>query len=165
MKIETQIESKDFIKFTFKLIYRKLFFKALMIFGIFAIITSIPQFFMEHSFASDPYAELFVGLFIVFILPVFIYFNAKKNYETNKTLQEKVNYEFLEEKILISGESFNSEISWDKIYRIEESEEWILIFQNRQTANIILKSCIGENLNPLKTLISSKNVKTKFKKK
>jgi len=165
MKIETQIELKDFIRFTFKLLYSKRLYQLLFIIGIFVFTASIFQFFMENTFVDPPYAEFFVGIFLIFIYPIIIFYKAKKNFESNKILQEKVSYEFIEDKILISGDSFNSELSWGSIIKVEETKDWILIYHNKQTAILLLKSSIGENLVPLKALISSKNVKTKFNKK
>ncbi len=44
----------------------------------------------------------------------------------------------------MEGESFNAKLSWNKIYKVKETKNWILIFQSRQVANLILKSDIWD---------------------
>jgi hypothetical protein len=39
----------------------------------------------------------------------------------------------------LTGETFNTEMKWDKTYKIEELKNWFLIYQSKKTANIIPK--------------------------
>jgi len=97
------------------------------------------------------------------ILPISIYWSAKRSFSTNKRLQEKIIYEFTNENIIIKGETFNSELNWSKTYRIMELNNWILIYQSRLTANVIPKKSFDSQLATFKEIIRSNNIKAKFK--
>lgn len=72
-------------------------------------------------------------------------------------------YEFTSEKIKITGETFNSELDWGKTYEIKELKDWILIYQNRQVANVLPKESFGENIKDFRILVKSKNLNAKLK--
>ncbi len=81
------------------------------------------------------------------------------------TVYYKIVYDFTEEKISIAGESFNSEMNWNSLYKIVELKEWIILYHNRQAANFIPKTGIGENLTELRNLIQSKkDLRSKLRK-
>jgi hypothetical protein len=112
---------------------------------------------------KPPYFQLIFGFAIVALLPFLIYRSAKKNYSTHGRLQERIIYNFTEERITITGETFSSELSWEKTYKIEELRDWILIYQNNIIANIIPKANFGGNLNEFKDWIRKKTfIKNNF---
>lgn len=73
-------------------------------------------------------------------------------------------YEFTNDKIIISGESFHTELSWDKTYKVLELNKWILIYQSRLAANILAKEAFGDQLDAFKTLVKSTKIRNNFKK-
>ncbi len=89
--------------------------------------------------------SLFALAYIAFIRPIFVYRLFHKNYYSTKLLQESVTYEFTEEKMKITGESFTSESEISSLYKIEELNNWFLIYTNRQIANLIPKKNLTEN--------------------
>jgi len=72
-------------------------------------------------------------------------------------------YEFTDEKVSINGESFNSEFDWKSVFKISELNDWILIYQSNQIANLLPKKAFGENLETFKTLVKGKNIKSSIK--
>ena len=107
---------------------------------------------------------LFFFPLIILILPFSIYRNAKKNFESTPRIQEKINYEFTNEQIKISGESFTTELTWEKTYKVLELKNWILIYQNPRVANVIPKEAFGNNLGEFRELVRSKPfIKQKLK--
>lgn len=79
-------------------------------------------------------------------------------------LIEQIRYEFTDEKILLTGESFASEMEWQKIHKVLELRDWILIYQSKQVFNVIPKESFGKNLSDFKSLVRNCNVKSKFRK-
>jgi len=65
---------------------------------------------------------------------------------------------------LITGESFTSQLNWEKTYKVAELNHWILIYQNRQVANVIPKESFKDQLTEFRALIKSKNINQKLKK-
>jgi hypothetical protein len=129
------------------------------IIGALLILTSA-LFFMgvKIPFNSPPHLQLVLGFFIVGILPFSIYRSAKKNYPLLGRLQEKIIFEFTEEKIIETGETFNQEMDWSEIYKVLELNAWILVYQNTGSAIILPKTSFGKNLNEFKDLIRSKDI-------
>ena len=85
---------------------------------------------------------------------------------SNGRISETIIYEFDNENILITGESFNSRLSWDKIYSVTENKDWILIWQSRQGANVLQKRDFkNKDLQLLKDIVNSHSeLKNKLKK-
>jgi hypothetical protein len=136
----------------------------LTIIGLIMLITAILYFLgVPIPFDNAPYFPLIFGFFII-LLPYFLYRNSKKNFSSHARLHEEITYEFTEEKISITGETFKSEMDWTKLYKIEEMSNWILIYQNRIIANVIPKDSFGDKLIDFKNLVIGKNIKNKFKK-
>gem|GEM_PF-690254 len=148
----------------FVLTYRK----PIMVFVTFAGLTMLFSsifYFIGFKIPMDnpPYYQLATGFGTVILVPFSIYRSAKKNFTTYGRLQEKIFYEFTQDQIKISGETFNSEFSWDKTYKILELNNWILIYQNRIAANIIPKESFGENLDEFKRYVKNKpRIKNNF---
>lgn len=95
--------------------------------------------FTFNSFTEFPWFQLVFGLFMTIGLPIQVYFTAKRNYKSNGRINETINYDFDSENIQLTGESFNSKLTWDKVYSVTENKDWILIWQNRQVANVVPK--------------------------
>jgi len=164
MTVITKLDFKQYLSLMYILTYRKPMMIILTILGLIMLFTSILYFLgLPVPVSSTPYMPLFFGIFTI-VLPLFIYRNSKRNFSSHGRLNEQISYEFTEDKIIITGESFKTEMDWTKLYRIEELPKWILIYQNRIIANVILKSSFDNNLNDFKNLVLSKQIKSKFKK-
>ena len=93
-------------------------------------------------------------------MPLMTYYAARKNYRTNKRISETIEYQFDKDSLIIKGESFNSQLTWDKFYKVTQTKNWILIWQNRQVANPIPKRDIWEGqLADLKLILNEHKVK------
>ena len=164
MIIETKLDFKRYLKLMYTLTYRKPIMIFLSIVGLTMFIGSIFYFLgFNVPVDSPPYFQIVFGFFIIAILPFSIYWSGKKNFSSHGRLQEKIIYEFTDEKIKITGETFNSELDWGKTYKIKELKDWILIYENRQIANILPKESFGEKIKDFRILVKSKNVNAKLK--
>jgi hypothetical protein len=99
-------------------------------------------------------------------LRVTVYMNAKSSYKSDGRISETITYEFDEEKIQVIGESFNSKLTWNKIYSVTENKDWVLIWQNRQIANVVPKRDFKDGeLRTFKSIIKLQSgLKNKLKK-
>jgi len=164
MTIETKFDFKSYLRLMYNLTYRKPLMMYLTVSGLMMFIISFLYFLGSNSlFVEPPYFSFVFGLFIIAFLPFSIYRSAKRNFSSHGRLQEKIIYEFTDEKIRIIGETFNSEMDWEKTYKVLELKNWILIYQNRQIANILPKDSFGENLLGFKDLVKRKNIRSKLK--
>lgn len=157
MQIKTSITEVDFIKVNYQLLWMKPITKLLAVFCLFLL----SYHFYYQTF--DPYYKG-TNLVLYFVLIVcwigIIWWVARRNYRTNKRIQEDLLYNIDSDKLAISGESFKVELSWNKVHRIIKTKKWILIFQSRQSANLIeLNSCNEEVIKALKEICSANNIK------
>jgi len=164
MTIETKLDFKSYLRLMYTLTYRKPLMIFLTVCGLMMFVFSVFYFFgSKVLFIEPPYFQFVFGLFIIAFLPFSIYRSAKRNFSSNGRLQEKIIYEFTDEKIKMTGETFNTEMNWEKTYKILELKNWILIYQNRQIANVLPKNSFGENLIEFKTLVKRNHIRSKLK--
>ncbi len=96
------------------------------------------------------------ALVILFMLPFGIYRRAALNFRSNERLKEKRTYEFTPDKIIVTGESFKSEYTWEKTYMVKELKNWILIYQSKVQAHMLPKTAFGNQLEEFRLLVKSK---------
>lgn len=164
MIIETEIDSRMYMNFMFTMSYRKPATLIPTIIGSLMILTSVLYFVgFKIPFNSPPHLQLVLGFFIVAVLPFSIYRSAKKNYPFLGRLQEKIIFEFTDEKIIETGETFSQEMDWIEINKVQELNAWILMYQNTGSAIILPKVSFGKNLNEFKELLRSKDIEAILK--
>ncbi len=163
IKIDTKIELKEYLKLAFILTYRRKIIRILFILGFILLVWGVLSLSnLWYYFGILTYIQLVIAIFILGYLPFFFYWNAKKFYSSNERLKEKIAYTFTDSHIIIQGESFHSELTWEKTHKIVELRNWWLIFQNRNSANAIPKRCFSnESLVKFKELIQRQNSVTK----
>src|SRR5688572_14395554 len=112
INIITRLSVDDYIKVNYHMLYRKWAIKGMTGFGIFFILLSL------FTLVSGDFSWfLFIfGLFLTVGLRTQVYFVAKRTYKTDGRVSEKIEYLFDKEEITITGVSFNSRLTWDKIY-------------------------------------------------
>ncbi len=169
MKFQSQINLKQYIKLSYILYYKKAFVIYLTIAGLIMLITSLLFYagIASTIYKNEPPTfQLILGLFFVFGFPISIYFSAKRNFSSSQRLHEKVEYEFNNENLKMTGESFKTEFNWEKTYKIEELSEWFLIYQNKRVANLIPKCDMTiDQITYLKDIFKSLRIlKVKLKK-
>jgi len=104
MIIKTKISEAEYIKLVFLLSYRRpvRIFSTLLGLSliIFALVTDA-----EHA----QIRALIFGLFFVVLVPILIYSGAKRRYSANLRLQEEIEYEFTDDRMMQRAASFTAE--------------------------------------------------------
>ena len=145
MTIKTKLDFREFLKVQYALHLK--IKKIAGQFGLFLIAlictTAIFNFRKLGIIFSDFhfYKIFFLSfLFWYFIFsPILLFIASKKQFQTNQRLNEEVTYLFTTEKIISEGESFQSECSWNKVFKIEEINSCFLIYEGVTTFRIISK--------------------------
>ncbi|WP_158534896.1 YcxB family protein [Mucilaginibacter hurinus] len=110
-------------------------------------------FWQQGSF---PVFQLVFAIFVLAGLPFSIYRSAKKQFNENEKLSETLTYTFDTRQVEIKGETFVSFLPWDKVKKVVELNNWILIYQDNRTLNVIPKIDLTTNdLNNLRNIIKS----------
>jgi hypothetical protein len=165
MIIDTKLEFKSYLSLIYILTYRKPIMIIITFVGFVMFVGSILYFLgYKIPFDEPPYFQIVFGFFTIGVVTYSVYSSCKKNFSSHGKLLEKVVYEFTDEKISQTGETFSSEMDWTKIYKVLELKDWILIYQSKQVANLLPKIAFGKNLDEFKRIVQNKNIKTKLRK-
>ena len=73
------------------------------------------------------------------VQPCAIYLTIKRNFDSSTQLGEQLEIELNQQEIKVQGESFYTEMRLDKVFKIDERTNWLLIYQNNLSAIIIPK--------------------------
>ena len=158
MTIETHLSEADFIKVNLIILYKKIFVKILAVIGCFILASALISFFANPQLTN--LSSFIVPVCYVSVLPIYTYFSSKKLYNSNNRISERITYTINPDNYLMKGESFSAELSWSKIYKVTKTKDWILIWQNKQTANVIpLKNITGSQIQEFKTVLHNNSVK------
>jgi hypothetical protein len=146
MKIKTKISFKEYCKLLFALAYKKTLMKLILSVAFILLLWIFFYFFkLMNTPAPTIYQYITLGL-IILVQPTVIYLSIRRNYYSSNHLKETLEIEFTNQEIKVSGESFYTELTWKKTFKVTELENWFLIYQNNFSAIIIPKKSFKKNL-------------------
>ena len=157
MLTKSKLTEQDFIHANFVLQYSKTSIKILTgLICFFLLITILTVIFLpEVSFS-----QLIVPLAMLMVIPLMTYFNARRKFTADSRISEAIEYNFDSDYLSMKGESFNSQQTWDKVYKVKQKKNWILIWQNKKIANPIPKRDMWEGqISDLKEILDKHKVK------
>lgn len=143
MKTTTKLTFKEYLRVVYLLTFKKRIY--ILIFAIFSLyfILGVLHFAINLDTPILKIDSPFQGIVLPFIVPslllLSIYFSAKKFYDSNKRIQEQISYSFIENKMIIEGESFTSESLLTQAHKIIEYKRFFLFYQSSLTFNILSK--------------------------
>jgi hypothetical protein len=167
MKIKTQISFREYRKLLFSLTYRKPIMKVILCFA-FVMLVWILGYYLHFLPVPKPQIYQYITLSLITVVqPITIYWTIKRNYDSSNHLREQLEIELSQTEIKVQGESFYTEIKWEKIFKIDEEPNWFLMYQNNLSAIIIpRKEFSSTQLAEFKTILSAiPNVPIHLKKK
>ena len=104
----------------------------------FAMVVWILSYYVHFLPVPKPQIYQYITLILITVIqPITIYWTIKRNYDSSNHLRERLEIELLPKEIKVQGESFYTEIKWEKIFKIDEETNWFLIYQNNLSAIII----------------------------
>lgn len=141
MEIVSKISEKDYVSVLFTILWSKRSIKFCTI--IFILIFIFGFLNVTVLKTADPITLLFPLLFLT-VFSGSIYLGAKRTFKTDARVREMIRYVFEDAKLIIRGESFESVLSWDRVYKVTRSKRWLLIWQNNMLANAIAMANLDE---------------------
>jgi len=129
--LETKITLSDYRKLMYLITYTHPMFLFVHLIGI----LFIASYFM---YDGDIWIPLFAVLFLGY-LPIGVSLNARKVYNSSKTLHERITYTFTPESIMSKGETSDFTIKWESLHKTRETKDWFLLYTNMQSAMVIPK--------------------------
>lgn len=157
VSFSTKLDQTAFSKGNLAILYSKpTILVTTFVFGayfLFAVITAITGN-TQNLLLAIP-ALIFGG-----IMPYVIFKNAKKAFNHNPRLAEKITYTFENNKLTLNGESFNNEVTLDKVFKVTKTKNYILVWHSKFVANIIpLLNTSNTDIDTLKSILNASKVK------
>lgn len=146
VELKTKLKLKDLINFKYYTII--LGTKA----GIFIILIplfmwlAVIYYFSGYaaSYESFPTIQLMFALFFTVGLPLVIYYESKSSMNKNTRLKETISYKLSNERIVVTGEQFVENLTWEKVVKFVETKSWFLIYTSDFGADIIRKELLSQ---------------------
>lgn len=160
MTVKTQITFKDFLMFHLKSSLPRLI--------VFLLILLV-AFILKESADGNTENNLLhsVPLWFVILLgfmAIRSFFSIRFAFNTNRNIQERIDYTFTGENIHIRGETFEEDFTWSSVYKVKELKDWFLIYQNAQVMNMVPKKFFTrEQVSEFRNLIEINKVKAKLR--
>ncbi|TKC05554.1 YcxB family protein [Pedobacter polaris] len=160
MTFYNKIEFNDYLKLNYVIFYKKIGSILTLLLGIVFITISIIDFFGIYDIIEGyPTYQPILGLAIVFLMPLAIYFTAKKNFKNYEVLNGANEYQFDNENLRIIGSNFNSEIKLNSLYKVEELNDWFIIHLAKGSSNLITKKALKEEqISALREIFKKSNL-------
>lgn len=159
--VKTQIAFRDFLMFNLKTSLIRF-----MVFPLIVLFFFIADFYNAERDDHEIYRQVIICWFIFSIfLVIRSYFSVKNAFFSNKNVQETITYTFTEEKICVEGETFDTDFTWDTVYKVKENKDWFLIYQSAQVMNMVPKKYFTrEQIPELRNMVKTNHIKARLRK-
>ena len=167
MKIEYQINFKEYLNLMFYLYYRKPLSIILLILAVVisaqllsALITG--EIYFQNT--SNILLGILMATMIFIFYPILHFQRFKRNFETNKMISLNTVTEFSMEKFSETAESVYAELEWKNVYKVEELKSWFLFYQSATVFGFCPKRVFSlEQILELRNIIMVNKVKSKLR--
>jgi NADH:ubiquinone oxidoreductase subunit 6 (subunit J) len=146
IKLNGKIEYKDYRNLILGLTFKKPIFVlpySLVLFFILSTIDNGNTMNTENQLGSYYMIIFFTVIFI--LSPVLIIVHTKKQYNTNKIIREEFNYHLTNDYLHIKGETVDSIQKWTHFYRVKETSNFFIFYQDKTIATLLYKKMFSEN--------------------
>jgi hypothetical protein len=144
MSLRVKISFEEYLRLLYILMYSQ----PLLIFIVLVdlvLLGWIIGYYQKLLPVSEPSYFQFITVAIITILqPLGIFYVIWRNYHSSSHLREPLEIQFTPTIIKVWGDSFYTELKWEKIFKVEELNNWFLIYQNNLSAVIIPKKVFSE---------------------
>ena len=134
--VETKLSEKDYTDVMFFLLYRSWGYWILTLLGFF-LITGYPLLFWKEG--GWQWFIIIYGFFLILWAPLRTALACRKNFRSNKRIQETLTYTFGQGEMHVKGESFDTTCGWQGIHKVGETDRCFLIWQSRTQTNLLPK--------------------------
>lgn len=157
ISISTKLTLADYTRASFELLWRKTMIRVILIIvSVSWLLSSGATVFIQKKVDASAFLPLL--FFLLFF--VVLYFSIKRSYRTNPRAAETIEYRFGAERLFVKGQSFDAQLSWDKIYKVTLGKRFLLIWQNVAVAQAIPRRDVWEShVAALKDILELHNVR------
>lgn len=119
MNITTQLNYENYAALMVQLFYKRGLVIATVVLGAIFFLIGILALVFLYDKVPFFYMLIFigVGLWLVVLPYITVKIKSKRDFYSNQMLQQKMEYEFLEDKIILRGDTFSTEMQWPSYIR------------------------------------------------
>lgn len=163
LEIDVRLELRDYLRASYWFLFRKWSIKALIALALFMVMGFLFVFIQRPNASALP--MLILPTLVLFVIGS-VYFGAKRNLASNKSVQENIHYTFSNRGVNLVAESSSGQTAWSNIVNAFETKHNFLLFVSRSIMQIIPKRCFqdSEQIAEFKQmLVSNLDSKAKLK--
>lgn len=158
MIIKTKMTQKEFVEANMILNYSRIATKIITVMGI-VLLAAVVLMWVYMPGGSPSYLFIY-PLILLALPPVATWLQARSVFRTSTRIGESLEYDFNDDFVAVKGESFNSQMTWEKFYKVRQTKNWIFIYQSRLVASpISKKDLLPSDLEKLKAILTTHRVK------
>lgn len=164
INVSQSLSQEEFVRFSLMRYFKR---PIILIFYSIFVLLSILTFSLNMLDPQTDFPFIYPLFVILLVLPLAVYLSARRIYQSNYAMQAVVRYQFSDDRIKADSEKFDYSQSWDLVYQVEESKNWILLYNNRINAIYLKKESFEDpaDLEILKAILKTKaHIKVKLKK-
>ena len=156
MIIKSKLTKQEFINANFIVFYSKPVIKIFTVLVSLALVISIAAVI---GAAKISLIQIIAPVVMLAVLPLLIYARASRAFASSN-MGETIEYKFDQDSFNIKSKAFNSQMNWNKIFKVTQTKNWLLIWPNKDIATPIPKKDIqSTEMNELKEILISNKVK------
>ena len=155
--ITSKMTKPEYIKVMYIGLYKKPSFIISTVFGLCLLTIVFLDYLTITKFLDgQPFYYIICGVFLVFS-PTLIVMMAVNQLKSNPSFLNEITYTFNEEKILVEGITFKSELTWAHILKQKEIGGFLILYHTKKFGNFIDKAkLLPEQLLFIKEKVLSK---------
>jgi hypothetical protein len=147
MKINTKISQDDYITLMQTLAKKRPWYYIGMFYFIVFVVMAVYNF--ATSSIRESLISLAPGAFLIIAFGLYLPYVRKKAwtklYASNARLQENIEWDFDNNILRLTAESFYAEKNLNKAHKILELKSWFLVYEDKVVANLLPKKDMTAN--------------------
>jgi len=127
----SKTEYKDYLKFAFLRYSQYWPIWIIYCIGVCLVLNSL---FDDSTSQNNDAIIIFASILVMIIIPLRIYLRIRKAYRSNPFADTEIHWTISESSVAFKQGSVTSEIGWDRISKISDNKEWIMLWYNKKPA-------------------------------
>ena len=138
--ITTRLKTKEYAKIMFLGLYKKPVFILVTFVGLYFLVTVVLDYLQVIDYYSDtPVFEICCGLFLL-LVPTLIVILSVKQFLSNPSFQNDINYTFSNNGVAVNSLTFKSEFLWEHIIKQKELGKFLILYHSKKFGNYVDKT-------------------------
>jgi hypothetical protein len=137
--ITNSISKKDYAKLILKWSYQRPLSIFLLVVGCIMFCYAMFSLLGVNVIGTLEEPSMFQLIFgtLFLLLPVFVFLQARKNYDTQPRLHLPITYTFTESELISEGNGFSGRSNWSSFTKKQEIGKYILLYVSKSAAEIL----------------------------